>query len=174
MGCENYNCNQSNIASPSILWTTYLLLSSHLMNKFPLPNEVLHSLFHFRLLHYLFHFTSFSIFLPSSIECYVLQNFKLIIVYSFLFWFSRSLSIYWTILQILDVLQIVIVIQMRGQVLFYGLIQETCFWLQQKLSIKKYLKNQRRSVWKINGDRFVNMKKELSILLAREYIWYSV
>ena len=88
MGCKNCNCNQSNITSPSpcILWTTYLLLSSHLMNKLPLPNEVLHSLFHFRLLHNLFHFTFFSIFLPSSTDCSVLQNFKLIVVYSFSFW----------------------------------------------------------------------------------------
>lgn len=131
----------------------------------------MHSLFHFRLLHKLFHFNSLY-FLPSSIKCNVLQNFKLIIVYSFLFWFSRSLSIYWMILQILDVPQIVIVIQMKGQVLFYGLIQETCFWLQQKLSIKKYAsvkskekyltnqrrptcKSQKRTPYDISGGKYM-------------------
>ena len=145
MGCKKSNCNQSNITSPSpcILWTTYLLLSSHLMNKLPLPNEVLHSLFHFRLLHNLFHFTFFSIFLPSSTDCSVLQNLRLIVVYSFLFGFSRSPSIYWMILQILDVLQIVIVIPMKGQVLFYGPIQE-CFYSSISFQL--------RSIWKINGE----------------------
>ena len=55
------------------------------------------------------------------------------------------------ILQILDVLQIVIVIPMKGQVLFYGPIQE-CFYSSISFQL--------RSIWKINGE--VSEKSEKS------------